>query len=1290
MNRLPASILAAATLAAAAHAQSIARWPMDPTGANNPAVLDARLAVGEGVIFGNNLLITSPAEDHLWCFNSRSEIGGADNEYVASADVPPLELFENGDGGAFSYDASSILGVNGGLFYPVDEYGDEFLLSDAFGAFSVEGFFRTVDPADGMPADQSGAGNMQLLLNGEGSFKWSVILNEGGPGSMRFAVNDDMGVIAVCDVNNRNYADGEWNYFLAQYDPTIGAAGAIRLFVSRWDAGAMTGTTDSNEVELDAAYMGQRTDITAGNLFIGRQTFDNTVDPRTFLGLIDEVQYTNGLVDDNNRLGKLFENVTPDPFGPLAKWCMEPAPGLPDPLFGANPVTLDDLTDPDTQAGPDHLWSFSSIPAGGGSPVPDATNSLFTTQVPPANMFANGNTPGAASFDASVFDGFDGALFFPQDQYGNEFSFDTSFSLEIFFKTDGVQTTGNMALITQAGDGAFFRYGLILNEAGPDMGFLRFVINDGLGTFGIADLTVRNYADGLWHYALAEFEQGAGANGTGLLTLRVLNEDLSVDTVAVDVPASFGGLPVDTNDGNMFIGRNTFPLAGDPRTLIGCINKIQISRGIVDPADRIGDLPGAPAGGVCCFACDPAPVPGNCPDASGARRRRLPGRRRPGRLRGDRRDLPRRARLRRRHRPLPVPRRRQRRRLRPTSSTSPTSPPASAPASPTAPPAPRATSTATASWTCSTSPTSPPTSAATATDRVRGLDRGERAAPRPEAERRFPITAEPRSPHTMTIRRPGRVATLALLAASPCYGASPADVLDDAVAVWHMNDTTDARPPSSDLEVAGGHAEFGVELTGDELEASLAVGGDGKAVRLDDAALLVGQGAGGEINIAGDRLTLLLRFANTAGDWDVTLLSKHGGHELLQYNIFCFNMPGGDDLDLGLEVGSTTAFAKAPTVVPAAMTGGWHDVVARYDGRTLDLFFDGQRRASVPLAGDLRPASAVPLVIGGEPNANGSAANRRLTGLIDHAAIWDRALSDDEIASISAAHAAAPLYRERYRNQVHFSPARNWINDPNGLMYANGRYHLFYQHNPFGDRWGHMSWGHAVSTDLLHWEELDVAIPEANGVMAFSGSAVHDRDNTSGFGAPDDQPLVAIYTGHHSDPPRQDQRLAFSIDGGVAWENFPGNPVIDIDAEHFRDPKVLWHEPTQRWIMAVSLADQAICRFYASTNLRDWDHLSDFGPAGASPSPTGSAPNCSSSPSTATPTTPGGSCRSTSAPTGRPGDPPGSTSSGTSTARPSTTTTTPPPSSGSTTAPTATPPRPSTTCPTADTSGSRG
>lgn len=184
---------------------------------------------------------------------------------------------------------------------------------------------------------------------------------------------------------------------------------------------------------------------------------------------------------------------------------------------------------------------------------------------------------------------------------------------------------------------------------------------------------------------------------------------------------------------------------------------------------------------------------------------------------------------------------------------------------------------------------------------------------------------------------------------------------------------------------------------------------------------------------------------------------------------------------------------------------------------------------------------------------------------------------------------------EAWRPRYHFTPERNWINDPNGLVYHDGEYHLFFQYNPFGDQWGHMSWGHAVSSDLLHWRELPVAIPEDERVSIFSGSIVFDACHTSGFGNGDVPPLVAAYTGCLRRPEGgQAQELAWSVDRGRTWTKHTGNPVLDLGLKDFRDPKVFWHEPTGRWIMVVVVPDQRKAQFYSSVDLRSWTQLSEF------------------------------------------------------------------------------------------------
>ena len=182
--------------------------------------------------------------------------------------------------------------------------------------------------------------------------------------------------------------------------------------------------------------------------------------------------------------------------------------------------------------------------------------------------------------------------------------------------------------------------------------------------------------------------------------------------------------------------------------------------------------------------------------------------------------------------------------------------------------------------------------------------------------------------------------------------------------------------------------------------------------------------------------------------------------------------------------------------------------------------------------------------------------------------------------------------------KVHFSPASGWINDPNGLVYFDGEYHLFYQHHPDSLVWGPMHWGHAVSRDLISWQELDIALYPGEEGTCFSGSAVVDKHNCTGL-FPNGAGLVAFYTSHLEDASFdkgyiQQQCLAYSDDSGRSWQKYASNPVIASPGfSDFRDPKVIWHEATQSWVQLLA-AGQEI-HLYRSANLLDWEYLSRFG-----------------------------------------------------------------------------------------------
>lgn len=202
-----------------------------------------------------------------------------------------------------------------------------------------------------------------------------------------------------------------------------------------------------------------------------------------------------------------------------------------------------------------------------------------------------------------------------------------------------------------------------------------------------------------------------------------------------------------------------------------------------------------------------------------------------------------------------------------------------------------------------------------------------------------------------------------------------------------------------------------------------------------------------------------------------------------------------------------------------------------------------------------------------------------------------RIYQSDEIAGQDS------LYKETNRPQFHFSSRRGWNNDPNGLIYYRGEYHLFYQHNPYEREWGNMHWGHAVSDDLIHWKELPEALyPDEHGTM-FSGSAVMDYRNSAGFNKGDEPAMVAIYTADNAD--RQIQCLAYSLDKGRTWIKYAGNPLIDSkekwNSKDTRDPKVFWYEPGNRWVMVLNERDGH--SIYNSKDLKEWtfkSHITGF------------------------------------------------------------------------------------------------
>ncbi len=189
----------------------------------------------------------------------------------------------------------------------------------------------------------------------------------------------------------------------------------------------------------------------------------------------------------------------------------------------------------------------------------------------------------------------------------------------------------------------------------------------------------------------------------------------------------------------------------------------------------------------------------------------------------------------------------------------------------------------------------------------------------------------------------------------------------------------------------------------------------------------------------------------------------------------------------------------------------------------------------------------------------------------------------------------------QWRPGYHFTPVKNWTNDPNGLLYLNGVYELYNQQNPYENKWGHMSWGHATSIDLIHWKHYDLAMPEGindeDTTWRFSGSAVWDKNNTSGL-CDSGGCIVAIYTADQPHIKKESQYIAYSNDGGMTFNNYANNPVIDLHKKDFRDPNVQWDDQINKWLMVVALPHENEVQFYSSPDLKNWDLLSEFGNAG--------------------------------------------------------------------------------------------
>ncbi len=452
----------------------------------------------------------------------------------------------------------------------------------------------------------------------------------------------------------------------------------------------------------------------------------------------------------------------------------------------------------------------------------------------------------------------------------------------------------------------------------------------------------------------------------------------------------------------------------------------------------------------------------------------------------------------------------------------------------------------------------------------------------------------------LLLKKPIVYFSLSLFSMTACNSQ---DAFEDAVAYWPLANTEDQAGNNSKLRVHG-TAQW-VELTN---------GGsyDGKGVYLDGSSWLnAGQGNAGELAVSGKSITLYAKFKADSISGFHPVFTKSGNDQQrafsmalnrIDQDVFVEVMIGSDD------IGGSHLLKY---LLPQDQHQNWQDVLFRFNGKHSELFVNGVLRDKEVTVGDLRDWNTRPVLIGAqykdpyvEGDSIGNKVEATFRGWIDCIAIWDKALDDEVAANVSGVQQldmdGLPVYYgEKYRPQFHFTARKNWINDPNGLVYYNGEYHMFFQYMPPHRLGAYKDWGHATSKDLIHWKQDDNHItPHKVWAGCWSGSAIVDHNNVSGFQTGSDKPILAFITSGgrpgQGIGPACTQTIAYSADGGKSFTYYDQNPVIEnIHAEN-RDPKVVWDEQSQQFIMSLFLDNEYDFVLFGSKNLRDWEKLSEI------------------------------------------------------------------------------------------------
>lgn len=431
-------------------------------------------------------------------------------------------------------------------------------------------------------------------------------------------------------------------------------------------------------------------------------------------------------------------------------------------------------------------------------------------------------------------------------------------------------------------------------------------------------------------------------------------------------------------------------------------------------------------------------------------------------------------------------------------------------------------------------------------------------------------------------------------------------VFTDAVALWNFPTTDDNTILNSKL-VQYGEPTI-ITLQDNEAKDSKRRGGSGKAIELNGAWLDAGQGCNNELNLTGKGAAFYTRIKPSEVNGFSPVITKAGNDQNIAYSIALNKI--GDNVYIETKMGSDD-IAGAHLLkykLPQDDIRKWHDIVLNFDGKTSKLYVKGILRDDEVTVGDIRDWNRRPLLIGAQykpqyeyVSGTGNEVEATFNGLIDIVAIWNRSLCDNEIMQLSGvtelADGKPEYYTEKYRPQFHFTAQKNWLNDPNGLVYYDGVYHLFFQYMPPHRPGAYKDWGHAISTDLVHWEQIPHHItPHRVWSGCWSGSAVVDYNNVAGFQTGDEKTIIAFITnGGH---PRNGlgaactQCIAYSNDGGTTFTYYDQNPIIRNIWNENRDPKVVWDEDSNQWIMSLFMDRGYEFGLFGSKDLKEWKYLS--------------------------------------------------------------------------------------------------